>query len=40
MKSLGVKYIVKEMKFEGVWGESEAKTSFQRQPFTKYLDLL
>ena len=31
--------MVKEIKFEGIWGELEAKTCFQRQPVTKYLRL-
>ena len=29
--------IVMQIKFEGVWGELEAKSFFQRQLFTKYL---
>ena len=28
--------IVKQIKFEGGWGELEARNSFQRQSFTKY----
>ena len=39
MKGLRATKIVKEVKFEGVWGELEAKIYFQRQPFTKYLRL-
>ena len=31
--------IVKEIKFEVVWGELEAEKCFQRQSFTKYLRL-
>ena len=37
VKSLRVTKIVKEIKFEGVWGKLEAKDYFQRQSFTKYL---
>ena len=29
--------IVTQIKFEGVWGELEARSFFQRQSFTKYL---
>ena len=29
--------IVKRVKFEGVWGNSEARKCFQKQLFTKYL---
>ena len=29
--------IVNEIKFEGVWGELEAKNCFQKQSFSKYL---
>ena len=29
--------MVKDIKFEEVWIELEAKKCFQRQPFTKYL---
>ena len=29
--------IVKQVKFEGVWGNSEARKCFQKQLFTKYL---
>ena len=36
MKGLRVTKIVKEIKFEGVWGELEAKKCFQRQSFPKY----
>ena len=39
MKDLRVTKIVKEIKFEGVWGELEVIICFQRQPFTKYLRL-
>ena len=39
MKGLRVVKIIKESKFEGVWGELEAKNCFQRQSFTKYLKL-
>ena len=39
MKELRVTKIVKEIKFEGVLGEFEAKKCFQRHPFTKYLRL-
>ena len=39
MKGLRFPKIVKEIKFEGVWGKLEAKKCFQRQPFTKYLGL-
>ena len=31
MKDLRVNKIVKEIKFEGVWGELKAKNCFQRQ---------
>ena len=39
MKSLRVTKIVKEIKFEWVWGELEAKNCFQIQALTKYLRL-
>ena len=39
MKGLRVNKIVKEIKFEGIWGELAVKTCFQRQSFTKYLRL-
>ena len=39
MKGIRVTKIVKEIKFEGVWGELESKTGFQRQSVTKYLRL-
>ena len=39
MKGLRVIKIVKEIKCEGVWGELESKTGFQRQSVTKYLRL-
>ena len=32
-----VKKTVKKIKLEGVWGELEARSCFQRQSFTKYL---
>ena len=37
MKGLSVTKIVNEIKFEGVWGELEAKKLFQRQTFSKDL---
>ena len=37
MKGLRVTKIVKEVKFNGVWGELESKKGFERQSFTKYL---
>ena len=37
MEGLRVTKIVKEIKFEGVWGELKAKNCSQRQSFTKYL---
>ena len=39
MKRLRVTKIAKEIKFEEVWGELEAKICFQRHSFTKYLIL-
>ena len=39
MKGLRVTKIVKEIKFEGVWDELEAKNCSQRQLFTKYVKL-
>ena len=39
MKDLRVTEIVKEIKFEGVWGGLETQKCFQRQSFTKYLRL-
>ena len=39
VKSLIVTKIVREIKFEEVWGELEAKKCFQKQSFTKYLRL-
>ena len=39
MEGLTVTKIGKEIKFEGVWGDLEAKKCFQRQSFTKYLRL-
>ena len=37
MKGLQVTRIIKEINFEDIWGELEAKNCFQIQPFTKYL---
>ena len=37
LKSLRVRKVVKQIIFKGVWDESEARKSFQRQSFTKYL---
>ena len=37
VKDLKVTKIVKNFKFENVWGQLEAKNCFQRQAFTKYL---
>ena len=37
MKGLGVTKIVKQIMFEEVWGELEAKICFERQSFTRYL---
>ena len=39
VKGLRVMKIVKEIKFEGFWGELESKKGFQRQLVTKYLRL-
>ena len=39
MKALRVTKNVKEIMFEGVWGELESKKCFQRQQITKYLRL-
>ena len=39
MKSLRVTKIVKEIKFEEISGELQAKKCLERQPFTKYLRL-
>ena len=39
MKGLRVTKIVKEIKFQGVWGELGSKKCFQRQQLTKYLRL-
>ena len=39
MQGLQITKIVKEIKFEEVWGKLDTKTSFQRQLFTKYLKL-
>ena len=39
VKGLRVNKIVKEIKFEGIWGELAVKKCFQRQSFTKYLRL-
>ena len=37
MKGLRITKIINKVKFQGVWGELEAKNSFQRQSFTKCL---
>ena len=39
MKGLRVTKIVKEIKFEGVWGKLESKNGFKRKSFTKYVRL-
>ena len=39
VKVLRVTKVVKKIKFEGIWGELEAKKGFQRQSFTQYLRL-
>ena len=39
MKGFRVTKIVKEIKFEGVWGELESNKGFKRQSVTKYLRL-
>ena len=39
MKDLRVTKVMKEIKFEGIWGKLKAKKGFQRQPLTKYLRL-
>ena len=39
MKGFKATEIVKEIMFDGVWVELEAKKCFQRQPFIKYLRL-
>ena len=39
MKGLGVTKIVKEIKFEGVWGELESRRGFQAQSVSRYLGL-
>ena len=39
MKGVKVTKNIKEMKFEGVWGEIESKGAFQRQWLTGYLGL-
>ena len=39
MKGFRVTKIVKEVMFEGVWGEVESKKCFQRQSFKEYLRL-
>ena len=39
MKGFRVTKMVKEIKFEGVWGRVRSKKCFQRQPFTIYLRL-
>ena len=38
MKGLRITNIVKEIKFEGIWGELESNKGFQRQPFTHIRD--
>ena len=40
MKGLRVTKNVREIKFEGVWGELESRKSFYRQELTKYLRLI
>ena len=37
VKGLRVSKIVKQIKFQGVWGKLTAKLHFQRQSFKKYL---
>ena len=37
VKYLRVTEIVKQIKFEGIWGELRAKSCFRRQAPTKYL---
>ena len=37
MKGLRFTKIVKEIKFEGIWGELESRNGFHLQSFTKYL---
>ena len=37
VKNFRVTKIVKQIKFEEVWGNSEARNCFQKQSFTKYL---
>ena len=39
MEGLTVAKNVKEIKYEGVWGELESKKGFQNQYLTKYLRL-
>ena len=39
MKGLRVNKIVKEIKFEGVWGELESRGSLQAQSVSRYLGL-
>ena len=39
MKVLRITKIVKDINFEGVWSELEAKIFFKIQSFTKYLIL-
>ena len=36
-KGLRVTKIVKQIKFEGIWGKLKAKNCLQRQPLTKYV---
>ena len=38
MKGLTVTKNVKEIKFEGVWGELESKKGFQRQSYYKIFE--
>ena len=39
MKGFSVTKIVKEIKFEGIWGDLEFKKGFQGQSVTKYMRL-
>ena len=39
MRSVRVTNMIKETKFELIWGNLEAKIYFQREPFLKYLRL-
>ena len=36
MKGITVTKTLKEIKFEGIWGEQEAKKCYQKQQFTKH----